>query len=698
MADTENEIKSLETVLEIHATKKGLMQDCLRESTADRLQIVHNWKELQEWLWNGGGFVPGEVPADGNCAIWSLLSLQHDNPQLVASEHVEECQKMRSEISKLWPMAWEDEMWQFIFHKLVYEISLPENQADSPPPQVKTEPKATPKAKKRKPVFVDLTSPSKEDGEQKKPKNAVEVVGAQRPASQLKQHDTPFEFPPMPGEKDSEEKGEENGKEKNLKKQLESVPDLDGSPKKPRKSRKRKNQKEQETENPEEATKPCRKRTCKKKEKTDLERRRDVVHTYLASLGITWSSHQRFHGSAGGADKCKEFASFPTLFLDGLMPKCVICLQNLKEKGFDLKALQTHLQEVTENFSAGMKRWRELQQELGVEVEPEELETEQPKVPSSCTDIVPYVSQPAEEQQIIPAAAQDSQEDRKEDVQEIFRRNPFLQLLPENTHDKKVPIRCLACKSKGQPLGKVFEALNLRSKRTVLNFVTQHCIRPRHLENLAEWMKQQKGLGKDGEEKQKVSQNEMIQCEGLSLTNGEDRFRHFRFELLQWARLIKLSTVFGKHRYVFNMATEELTLFHEDCERVISVPKNQEEDVPRICAKCDDWKLGNTAAQSAIRFSIKYWAVKLLQARLFKSEEVVNSIIEDMKSRSLYKIHPCKVDEVLGWNVADLQKNLRSSWLKMRKDTFTPLLTDFLEEAVRCSDQKMHTVYKMQYE
>ena len=101
MADTENEIKSLEAVLEIHSGKKGLMQECVRESTADRLQLVHNWKELQEWLWNGGGFVPGEVPADGNCAIWSLLSLQHDNPQLVASEHVEECQKMRLEIQRI---------------------------------------------------------------------------------------------------------------------------------------------------------------------------------------------------------------------------------------------------------------------------------------------------------------------------------------------------------------------------------------------------------------------------------------------------------------------------------------------------------------------------------------------------------------------------------------------------------------------
>ena len=681
MADTENEIQSLETVLKIHASKKGPLHNSLRESTSERLQMVHNWKDLQEWLWNGGGFVPGEVPADGNCAIWSLLSLQKDNPQLVASEHVEECQKIRSEIADLWPQVCEDQMWQFLFHRLLQQIPVPEEQrtADSAP-KVKKEPVATPKTKgrKRKPVSVDLTSPLPKEGEQKMSKKAVEVVGSQRPACELKKLDTPFDFPPMPGEKDSEEEG--------LKKKLENVADLDGSPKKTTRSKKGRKRKEQdEAEKPEETVKPGRKRTCKKKEKSDLEMQKDVVHTYLSSLGITWWSHQRFHGSshANGADKCKEFASFPTLFLEGKMPQCVTCLQNLNEKGFDLEELKTCLQEAQEDstLSAGMKRWIDLQRELGVE----DTEIEKGPELSSCTDIVLYVPPPpAEEQQIVPAQVPS---DDPRDIEAIFRRNPFLQLLPENSHDKKVPIRCLACKSKSQPLGKVFEALNLRSKRTIQNFVTQHCTRPRHLENLAEWVKQQKqGKGKDMKPEKKQSQTSTVQCQGLSLTNGEERFKHFRFELLQWARLIKLSTVFGKHKYVFNINTEELTLFHEDCQKVIRVPQDQEGDMSQhLCAKCNDWKLGNTATQSAIRFSIKYWAVKLLQARLFKSEEVVNSIIEDMKSRSLYKIHPSKVDEVVGWNLADLQKNLRSSWLKMRKDTFTPQLNDFLEEAVRCS-------------
>ena len=628
----------------------------------------------QDWLWNGGGFAASEVDADGNCALWSLLSLKHGDPFLVHEKHAEECKELRLLIASHWPHVSDSRLWQFLFTKL---LTIPLNQPQAPSVEVKSgpvsEPVSMPKYQKRKAAAQDLPQADSSDDENDllssmippAPQKGVSVVGAARPACKPKKSAaSPFEVPPMAAEAPSEKQ--------TLREKLQSVPDLDGSPRKAKRKRRKKSTAEGDGQPAEEDSKKGRKRTCKKKQETEDHRKLDAVHSYLASKEIDFLKCQRYHSVSGGG-KCKQFAKWPQQFLEGQMPECTLCVSMLKHHGFVLEELQSLVKEAAENvgFSASKMRWKELQKQLE-----EDTEAKPAPPPEVSPDDGP--DQPAEKPET-------------DGVMELLLQNPFLRMEPLGTCQKRVPIRCLACKTAKQPKGKVFEGHSATSATTLNNFIEQHCVRQGHLTNLAAWVRRRK-LPEEEVKQSQPERQQLTACEGLSLTNMEPRLQPFRMELLEWAGLNKLSSAFGRHRYKLDNAAEDLTVFHEECEKIIPkradhVPGGVGENAQHrpICEKCRDWRLGSPALASAIRFSIKYWAVKLLQAKLFKSEEVVQSMIEDMKGRSLYKLHPSKVDEVLGWNLPKLQQQMRKSWLKVRRDSFTPQLHRFMEDTVRCS-------------
>lgn len=680
--DLVQEVKSLERIESTPG--KGAQVESMRQAATDRINFLQRFQTLQDWLWSGGGYMAAEVPADGNCCVWSLLALEHHDPFIVPSKRIAECKKLRAEIADCWGRVCDDPDWQQLFNRLLHLI-LPDMNVDLPPPSPskQIEPIATP-VRKRLQSLAPNSKPSpkqkKASPKQKKlsapPEEKVTMIGSRRPACNPRRSPAEaFAFSPEPKEKQKSSQ--------NLKEHLESVPDLDDLQKK-KKNRRRKADKEKGDKDEKDVAKPKKKRnrTCKKKEKTDEDKQEDIVKTYLASLGITWFTHQKFHAQrglssergAGDVSKCKQFAMFKSLFVEGDMPDCDACVAMLADYGFDMETLQQSLK--GNPGSAGMERWKKLRQEWSATDLPSFDDGAADVELSSCTDLVLYDPDVAQGQ-----AASD------QDPFAILKENPFLQLLPLNTHDRRVPIRCRVCKSRKQPLGKVFEAHAVKAN-VVENFVHQHCVRPGHLANLARWV--QNGTGDPGLSGDRGG-GKSVPCVGMSLTMDGSRFGQLRSELMLWARMCKLSAEFGKHRYVVDMGREDLTVFHESCDKVV---KEQLVGTARaVCKKCQDWRLGCSASQSAVRFSIKYWGAKLLQARLFKSEEVVQSLIQEMKSRSLYQQYPTKVDDVCAMSLFDLQDSLRKSWLKVRRDTFTPQLTEFVEQVVRQIDSNCIKLY-----
>ena len=316
--------------------------------------------------------------------------------------------------------------------------------------------------------------------------------------------------------------------------------------------------------------------------------------------------------------------------------------------------------------SPAIARWHHLQKKLQVEEAlPLELSTEADAEDQSAVQFEPLQLQDDEDGAV-----------SEQDVFTLVKQNRFLQLLPFDTHDRRIPIRCKVCRSRNQPDGKIFEGHEMK-KNSIEHFVKQHCRRPTHLAALGRML----GEASVEEPADSDSDTELCQypCQGYSLSN-DPKYEEFRAELATWARLTRLSRLFGKHKYVFSVATEELTVFHDNCIGVVMAKPNSDRV---ICDECASLQIASSAVKSAIRFRLKYWAAQYFQAKLFKSNEAAESWIQQMKETPLYRIHPAKIDEFLSMSDSKLQTYLRSSWLRLPKELCTQQLSAFIEDTVR---------------
>lgn len=83
-----------------------------------------------------------------------------------------------------------------------------------------------------------------------------------------------------------------------------------------------------------------------------------------------------------------------------------------------------------------------------------------------------------------------------------------------------------------------------------------------------------------------------------------------------------------------------------------------------------------------MRFSVKYYAAELLNARLFQTPDRVNSIQKEMKESVVYSKDPQTIDSVTKLSAAHLQIYVRSSWLTCPDSSTTAAHKDFLSLVV----------------
>lgn len=237
--------------------------------------------------------------------------------------------------------------------------------------------------------------------------------------------------------------------------------------------------------------------------------------------------------------------------------------------------------------------------------------------------------------------------------------------MPENSFDKRFPVRCLVCKSVAQPEGKVFECHAAR-KKVVDHFVRQHCKGSTHIAAVARYVQE---LSSESESAAPIQSDQPAVCEGQNLTGSDQQSSLYSAELLLWARFTNLSKTFSKHKYVLNVKEQTLQVFHEDCERV-TYRKNPHDKV--VCQKCQHASLTAAAVKSALRFALKWWAAKILRARLFQSDEQVALLTKEFKDSALYRLQVKRGQEMLDQNTLALQKWVRMSWMKVSKESITP--------------------------
>lgn len=256
-------------------------------------------------------------------------------------------------------------------------------------------------------------------------------------------------------------------------------------------------------------------------------------------------------------------------------------------------------------------------------------------------------------------------------------QDTVLHLLAEGAFDKRVPIRCRVCRSRSQVDGKVFEGHSL--KYSVLHhFIKQHCKSASHVAGLARYVSERQA-GTDTLSDPQPLQGDastLVPCQGFSLTHGATSVMAADFAL--WAKFVKFNNL-QKHVYKFDLGAEELVVMHQSCFKFVTPP----EDGGRpVCQKCSDKELARAAIRGASRMVMKYWLSQVLQGRLFKSGEFVDSAIAEFKSTGTYTLNRKKCEEILQLSNGDLQKYLRQSWNKTRHDSGTDLMHTFRETLV----------------
>ena len=330
--------------------------------------LLENLQKLNNAL-KPEGLICTEVPMDGNCGIWSILTLHNNDPFMSfrTPEAVQACQTLRESMAKSWAKASVIPMWQNLFVNCV-EVLDGLHSASQKPKQEITTPK---KRQIQEPEFIDLSTPpntpqAKSVSKQTNTKAAkVVTVGEQQAAFPKKQTQDRIFPMPVPGSappssppeppaqppsprqralkrmrklKDSVEKALKCSGAKTAPKDLPDVKDEHAA------------KQEEEEQEPELQVKKKRRRlrTCKKKVHTMSEKKLTVVKSYLAAKGITWQTSQAYHArlNVNGKERTKDFQALQQGLTEKKMPECLTCLAMMNAYGADLDSLETLFEQV----------------------------------------------------------------------------------------------------------------------------------------------------------------------------------------------------------------------------------------------------------------------------------------------------------------------------------------------------------------
>lgn len=692
--EIEQEETSLKSILASLKSKMGgAIAASITTETERRLKQIENFRKLQSWL-SPLRLVACEVPGDGNCGAWTLLSFEKRDPRAVTEELKEEVHRLRLAIADEWEIAATNSFWQSTFGTFSLWLGVAnrkrntdsDSKVKSEEKFAKHEPRTPPRIPK--PFLegpIDLCTPPKEP-------DPVRVIGAARGAVKA-QPSRRVKFGAW------QRHAQKNGARKRLQECMEDVLDeLDGTgggkeqdpqPKKkaryrrgevksPVRKRKKSSKpvKNEETGEMEQPPRKKRKRLHRTRVRTCEEKQMLAVKSYLGSIGLTWLSSQSFHSRFGPSGRCGDFTLLQQKLVNGELPTCPTCVQMLNLKKFSMEECQRLISEAEKPDAASpsFSRLKEIIAELGSSDFPDKnVETIQDvagdvanvagEVPDSGDQLalVPYVdgNAPQNESDAPPKKIRENLvgDDRLNSIIQELKQDGFLQVLPRDSHDKRIPIRCKACRSKRQPLGKIFEC-HMPTVNCVRSFIRQHCRGQSHLASVRRLL-EGKGLEEEIAEplQDKPSTAPCVPCQGYSLTHGPDRSSRWREEMIRWARFNDLSKGPVKHVYTHRMSENELVIHHEQCDGQLP---DRSDGTRHVCSKCWDSALRDTAFKSALRFSHKYWAAVVCKAHLFQGEAAVDELMKDLEETEFWKTQKQKLAKLFA-DPAALQTKVRQA-------------------------------------
>lgn len=677
-------------------------------AASEDLEAIDNFQKIAKLL-GVKEFCAIPVPGDGSCAIHALLALQSSEPfvesEMDSAWKKQAIQSVRDEVARLWREASSHPVWTAIYQAMSdtfdnFDVTEGFEEKSVKGEHVKKEVQAVATPNKKRRVFegvVDLCTPPRASVKNElihtpksKKKKASEVLSVITPPAvekvqgsrgAMRKSADPSTMSSATAKMSAALLPEPKAKTKMKKKAAKVAQKLIRKQQPAKKKKKQEVQPEEKGDDaidaPPSPAHPRRVRRMQKRQPTMDDRKLIVVGHYLASMGLTWPISQQFH-SAHPVDqkallrkKNSGWVEMKKRLANRQPPECLTCLAQLKTHGFDEEKLDALLSEC-ENETCATSPWTKLKRSL------ESLDVEAPmaqsELPVQCTDMVLA--------ELAPGAP--APQPVSADVLEEVRKMRCLEILLPGTDGKSRPVVCRACTSKQQPQGRVFDLTDqaIKSDRKgPIGFLKQHCLSAGHLSNVKRWVKRHSNQSEAVSEEVEQEKT-MLECQGLSLTHArEGRRAQFNAEVRLWASHTNLSSSLSQHSYTWNINKQELVLRHKDCLKVAS-SACQIAGARPVCANCWNADKSQNSLKNALRFSTKHWLARLLEARLFRSDEDIGKIEEDIKSTALYAHAAKRMDEYLVMSNEDLQSWVRKSFAKWPHYLLCDAMRAFLDRVV----------------
>ena len=257
------------------------------------------------------------------------------------------------------------------------------------------------------------------------------------------------------------------------------------------------------------------------------------------------------------------FKKLQLRILTGEETKCEACLALMQEYGFDAEAARQKAVDAANG--------------LTVDLEDDKMEgkdkMEEDEEQSVADLLIPpaAVKEDKKSEEILdhPAACKEW----------MKQHDPIVTLLPAGSYNKIIPYRCVACKSKRWPHGRIGECKKMKLYM-VRHFVMQHINSPQHQVNV-ERMNMQ------------LVQEKIVPCMGLPVNLPQaGNLYIFRKEFGLWATYADFECS-AKHKYIYEASSNQWIIRSCSCKENTPLRGAFEH---QVCVECENLSSSHSAS------------------------------------------------------------------------------------------------------
>ena len=405
--------------------------------------------------------------------------------------------------------------------------------------------------------------------------------------------------------------------------------------------------------------------------------------------------------SAVGGDGCADSGG------DGGVVN-VVCVDDIDDS--PLKSNQEAEQVVDSNVMLDPDR------KLPCQSKTETSETQEPKN-ERCEDekieaVVPHVDDDVVISAKSKKGSMSGGKDKIDTLKLVREMDDVLKILPSGSHKKAHPVQCLACTAfRKKPC--IFDLVSLHSRQYLDQHIqnsARHRNAVRSLQTQTDQTEKEangmvplqddqhdqddegngyNGSGDDGDSKPKRGKQiasaaqKIEKCSGFQFATFPNcRISYLKHEFQMYASYTNLSSAhFARktdpdadecqHRYLHDLVTGTYTIFHRKCEGSVTVDSWPDPESPAVklgqhlvCRACRSFCGDKSLVRNTARFTIKFYAARLVRAKLFLVEPV-EQVLEFFEGCPLAR-HVAGANKELkmiaGLSVTQLQNWVRSSF------------------------------------